>query len=187
MHAAPARLCRGCRRCPATFASLLRDFPQEFQPLGKKPTIAVLATARLMARITWQLLDAASGLHERSLRTNTSEASLLSGLPGWRAWPRKCRNRSKILPIPPKKTFPSRSKIILVGREAERFDDAPLIRAGDLIIIMNVGQHSPPRRELWSYHHPSFKTIPPKEGFVSSNSQVSTRRPILRQFRNLTF
>ena len=116
------------------------------------------------------------------MRTNTSEASLLSGLPGWRAWPRKCRNRSKILPIPPKKTFRSRSKIILVGREAERFDDAPLTRAGDLIIIMNVGQHSPPRRELWSYNHPSFKTIPPKEGFVSSNSQVSTRRPILRQF-----
>jgi hypothetical protein len=49
-------LYRGCRRCPATFASLLRDFPQGFQPLSRKPTIAVLATARLMARITWQLL-----------------------------------------------------------------------------------------------------------------------------------
>ena len=32
-------------------------------------------------------------------------------------------------------------------------------RAGDLIVIMDGGQHGPPRREVWSYHHPSSKPI----------------------------
>ena len=34
-------------------------------------------------------------------------------------------------------------------------------RAGDLIVIMDGGQHGPPRREVWSYHHPSSKQSSP--------------------------
>ena len=38
--------------CSAYFG----DFYKRKRALGKKPNIAILATARLMARITWQLL-----------------------------------------------------------------------------------------------------------------------------------
>ena len=47
---------------------------------------------------------------------------------------------------------------------------------------MDGGQHGPPRREVWSWYHPSSKTIlpfkAPRKRFVSSNPQVSTRCPI---------
>jgi transposase len=46
--------------CSAYFG----DFYKRKRVLGKKPNIAILATARLMARITWQLLTR-PGLHER--------------------------------------------------------------------------------------------------------------------------
>jgi hypothetical protein len=89
-------------------ASLLRDFPREFPPLGKKPTIAILATARLMARITWQLLT------QRRAYPSVVENQYLRSQPAERiawveAWPRKCRNRSKILPISPKEDFPQQN------------------------------------------------------------------------------
>jgi transposase len=54
------------------------DFYKRKRAFGKKPNIAILATARLMARITWQLL---TGVTRALLRPNTSEARLPSGFP----------------------------------------------------------------------------------------------------------
>jgi transposase len=62
-------------------------------------------------------LDAAPGLHGALLRPNTSEASLPSGLPcsGGRGQG-SAQTAQRSFRFPSKNTFPSRSKIILVGR-----------------------------------------------------------------------
>ena len=108
---APLGLRRGTLGCHRLLG-LLGDFYKRKRALGKKPGLAILATARLMARITWQLLTQ----HRvyASTRPNTSEASLPSVLPAREARPRKCTQRS--VQFPSKKTFPSRFKIMLVGR-----------------------------------------------------------------------
>jgi hypothetical protein len=93
------------RTLPSCCSAYFGDFYKRKRVLGKKPNIAILATARLMARITWQLLTQA-GVTRALLRPNTSEASLPSGLHARSAWPRKCRNRSKILPISLEEDFP---------------------------------------------------------------------------------
>jgi hypothetical protein len=87
--------------CSAYFG----DFYKRKRALGKKPSLAILATARLMARITWQLLTQRRA-YTSLVRPNTSEASLPSGLPAREAWPRKCRNRSKIRLISLEEDFP---------------------------------------------------------------------------------
>ena len=61
-------------------------------------------------------LDAAPGLHEPCPDPISSEASLPSGLPAREAWPRKGKTAQRSVRFPSKKTFPSRSKIMLVGR-----------------------------------------------------------------------
>src|SRR4030095_3824441 len=61
-------------------------FYKRKRALGKKPNSAILATARLMARITWQLLtqerDYASFPVEQKLRCRTRRRALPSGRPG---------------------------------------------------------------------------------------------------------
>ena len=79
--------------CSACFG----DFYKRERVLGKKPSLAILATARLMARITWQLLTQHRAYARPCSRPNTSEASLPSVLPAWEAWPRSAPNRSKIV------------------------------------------------------------------------------------------
>ena len=87
--------------CSAYFG----DFYKRKRALGKKPNIAILATARLMARITWQLLT------QRRNYTSVAETQYLRSQPAERiacavSLPRKCRNRSKILPISLAEDFP---------------------------------------------------------------------------------
>jgi hypothetical protein len=113
---------------PFVCSAYFGDFYKHKRALGKRSNIAILATARLMARITWQLLT------QRRAYTSLAETQYLRSRPAERI---ACavglaKEVQKLLKdpfrFPSKKTFPSRSKIILVGRKAERFDDAPLIR-----------------------------------------------------------
>jgi hypothetical protein len=118
-----------------------------------------------MARITWQLLTQRraypSLLENQYLRSQPAERiAWVEGLAQEVQKPLKDPSDS------PEEDFPQSLQNNTGWSRSKRFDDAPLIRAGDLIIIMDGGQHSPPRRELWSYHHPSFKTIPPKASFL---------------------
>ena len=98
--------------CSAYFG----DFYKRKRALGKKPNIAILATARLMARITWQLLtqrrDYTSVVETQYLRSQPAER--IPCAVGFGQGSAKTAQRS--FRFPSKKTFPSRSKIILVGR-----------------------------------------------------------------------
>jgi hypothetical protein len=83
--------------------------------LGKKPNTAILATARLMARITWQLL-----IRDVTTRTfpwtkGSDAASQRELLPGRPAKERENFQKPK-KPLSSQQTFPSRSKSRLVGR-----------------------------------------------------------------------
>ena len=60
--------------CSAYFG----DFYKRKRALGKKPGLAILATARLMARITWQLLT------QRRAYTNVFETQYLRSQPAER-------------------------------------------------------------------------------------------------------
>ena len=60
--------------CSAYFG----DFYKRKRALGKKPNIAILATARLMARITWQLLT------QRRAYTSVAETQYLRSQPAER-------------------------------------------------------------------------------------------------------
>jgi hypothetical protein len=98
--------------CSAYFG----DFYKRKRALGKKPNIAILATARLMARITWQLLT------QRRAYTSVVESQYLRSQPAERIpyAAGLAKEVQKPLKDPSdflsKKTFPSRSKIILGGR-----------------------------------------------------------------------
>jgi transposase len=98
--------------CSAYFG----DFYKRKRALGKKPNIAILATARLMARITWQLLT-----HCRNY-TSLAETQYLRSPPAERIACAVALAKEVQKPLkdpsdfPSKQTFPSRSKIILVGR-----------------------------------------------------------------------
>jgi hypothetical protein len=96
--------------CSAYFG----DFYKHKRALGKKPSLSILATARLMARITWQLLTqrrAYMSIHY--LRSQPAER-IASVAVGWAKEVAETAQRSG--PFPSNKSFPSRSKIMLVGR-----------------------------------------------------------------------
>jgi hypothetical protein len=63
--------------CSAYFG----DFYKRKRALGKKPSLAILATARLMARITWQLLT------QRRAYTSVAETQYLRSQPAERITP----------------------------------------------------------------------------------------------------
>ena len=99
--------------CSAYFG----DFYKRKRALGKKPGLAILATARLMARITWQLLT------QRRAYTSVARDPI-PPKPACRA-DCACSGRlgqgsaetaQRSVRFPSKKTFPSCSKIMLVGR-----------------------------------------------------------------------
>ena len=86
----------------------------------------MLASARLMARITWQLLT-----QRRAAYPSVVENQYLRSQPAERiAWveglARKCRNRSKILPISPEEDFPQQNNTGC--SRSQTLNDAPLIR-----------------------------------------------------------
>ncbi len=99
--------------CSAYFG----DFYKRKRALGKKPSLAILATARLMARITWQLLTQRRAYPSlvaiQYLRSQPAEriASVAVGVAKEVQKPLKDPSD-----LPRRKTFPSCSKIILVGR-----------------------------------------------------------------------
>ncbi|MGB9276122.1 MAG: transposase [Terrimicrobiaceae bacterium] len=105
------------------------DFYKRKRALGRKPSLAILATARLMPRITWQLLTqrrAYTSLAKDPIPPKPACRAdcLCSGGLGQGS----AETAQRSVRFPSKKTFPSRSKIMLVGREAEGFDDAPFNR-----------------------------------------------------------
>ena len=73
-------------------------------------------------------LDAAPGLHEPCPRPNTSEASLPSGSPAAVGLAKEVQKLLKNPSDLPEEDFPQPLQIILVGRKAEGFDDAPFNR-----------------------------------------------------------
>jgi Transposase IS116/IS110/IS902 family len=92
------------------------DFYKRKRALGKKPNTAILATARLMARITWQLLtqerDYTSVAQTQYLRSQPAQ-----GTPSAVGLAKEVQiGFRRSLPFPQKKTFPSRSHARLVGR-----------------------------------------------------------------------
>jgi transposase len=91
------------------------DFYRRKRALGKKANSAILATARLMARITWQLLtqdrDYASFPIDQKLRCRAACGSLSPAGP---AKERTDFHKPK-KPIFSQQTFPSRSHARLVG------------------------------------------------------------------------
>ena len=92
------------------------DFYRRKRSVGKKANSAILATARLMGRITWQLLtqerDYASFPVEPKLRCRPAGGSFSPAGP---AKERKdFRTPKKLISSP--QTFPSRSHARLVGR-----------------------------------------------------------------------
>ena len=130
--AAEARLSRAncCRRCnkwlrwafvEAAWVAVgcspyFGDFYRRKRSVGKKANSAILATARLMGRITWQLLtqerDYASFPVEQELRCRPAGGSFSPVGP---AKERKdFRTPKKLISSP--QTFPSRSHTRLVGR-----------------------------------------------------------------------
>jgi transposase len=92
------------------------DFYRRKRSVGKKANSAILATARLMARITWQLLtqerDYASFPLEQKLRCRPACGSFSPAGP---AKERQHFHKPK-KPISSQQTFPSRSHARLVGR-----------------------------------------------------------------------
>jgi hypothetical protein len=98
--------------CSAYFG----DFYKRKRALGKKPSLAILATARLMARITWQLLTqrrAYTSLAQDPIPPKPAcRADCLHGRLGQGS----AETAQRSVRFPSKKTFPSRSKIMLVGR-----------------------------------------------------------------------
>jgi transposase len=92
------------------------DFYRRKRSLGKKANIAILATARLMARIAWQLLtqgrDYASFPVDQKLRCRPAGGGFSPAGP---AKERKDFHKPKKLISSPQ-TFPSRSDARLVGR-----------------------------------------------------------------------
>jgi hypothetical protein len=97
------------------FSAYFGDFYKRKRALGKKPNIAILATARLMARITWQLLTQCRNY------TRVAETQYLRSQPAERIACAVGLAKEVQKPLkdpsdfPSQKTFPSRSKIILVG------------------------------------------------------------------------
>ena len=98
--------------CSAYFG----DFYKRKRALGKKPSLAILATARLMARITWQLLTqhrAYASLAPDPIPPKPAcRADCLHGRLGQGS----AQTAQRSVRFPSKKTFPSRFKIMLVGR-----------------------------------------------------------------------
>jgi transposase len=92
------------------------DFYRRKRSLGKKANIAILATARLMARIAWQLLtqarDYASFPVDQKLRCRPAGGGFSPAGP---AKEMKDLHKPKTLISSPQ-TFPSRSHARLVGR-----------------------------------------------------------------------
>jgi transposase len=92
------------------------DFYRRKRTLGKKANSAILATARLMARITWQLLrqgrDYASFPVDQKLRCRPACGGFSPAGPAKEM--KDLRKPKK--PISSQQTFPSRSHVRLVGR-----------------------------------------------------------------------
>ena len=109
---------------------LLRGLLQtQASPWQRSPAFH-LATARLMARFTWQLLTQRRAY--TSVPNTPKPACRADCLCSGRLGQGSGRNRSKIRPISLEEDFPQSLQNNAVGREAEGFDDAPFNKDGGL-------------------------------------------------------
>ena len=152
------RGCLGCHRLLGLLRGLLQTQASPWQEAQHRhPSHRASGGANHLAA-----LDAAPGLHERFRDPIPPRPACRADRLHGRLGQGSAETAQRSFRFASKKTFPSRFKIILVGREADALIDAPLIRMEGWGPDCHYGRGPAwpaPQRSVWSYHHPSSYPI----------------------------